>query len=262
MLSPYSNQFSSPLLPGNLQELIRVQAPGNKLAIAVTDIRSSRNSQEKSLEGMWLTDEELQQLNRFSFEKRRAEWLSGRICAKQAALELLNTGDDSKIMQPHDILIETNLAGRPHLRVKGGINGFSTIDISISHSHDMAVSIAGDGLCGVDIQLLNDTLFKVRHKYCVDSEAAILDNITDNHLQQLGRLWVSKEAVRKCLSPVQLLGFMEIRLERSSLEQDCHVLHFQLDHPFANIGTIAVATHVHDSYALAVCTVAPERLDA
>lgn len=262
MLSPYSNQFSSPLLPDNLQALIRAQAPENKLAIALTDIRSPGNSQEKSLEGIWLTDEERQQLNRFSLDKRRAEWLSGRVCAKQAALELLNTGNDSKILQPHDIAVETNPAGRPHLRVNNGINGFSNIDISISHSHDMAVSIAGHGLCGVDIQFLNDTLFKVRQKYCADSEAAILEDITDDQLQQLGRLWVCKEAVRKCLSPVQLLGFMEIRLERISLEQDCHVLHFQLGDPFANTGSIAVVTHIHSSYALAVCTIAPERLDA
>ena len=262
MLSPFSNQFSSPLLPDNLQRLIRAQAPGNTLAVAITDIRVSRNGQEKSIENIWLTDEELQQLNRFSFDKRRAEWLSGRICAKQAALELLNVADDSRVMQPHDIVIDTNLAGRPYLRVNSSINGFSDIDISISHSHDMAVSIAGRGLCGVDIQLLNDTLFKVRHKYCADFEAAILDDITDDQLLQLGRLWVGKEAVRKGLSSIQLLGFMEIQLERCTIEQDCNVLHFRLGDPFANLGTIAVATHVHSSYALAVCTIAPERLDA
>ncbi len=262
MLSPYSNQFSSPLLPDNLQQLISSRAPGNKLGVTITDTRPARNGQARNIENSWLTEQELQQLNRFSFDKRRAEWLSGRICAKQAALELLNGRDDFKVLQPQDIVIETNLSGRPHLRADDHLNGVSNIDISISHSHEMAISIAGHGLCGVDIQLLNDTLFRVRQRYCADFEAVILGDITDDELLQLGLLWVSKEALRKCLSSIKLLGFMEIQLEGSSLEQGYHVLHFRLEEPFSHAGSISVTTHAHGSYALAVCTIARERLDA
>jgi phosphopantetheinyl transferase len=262
MLTPYSNPFSSPLLPDSLQQLISSRAPGNKLAVTITDTRPAKNGQKKNIEDAWLTEQELQQLNRFSFAKRRAEWLSGRICAKQAALELLNGSNADHVLQPHDIVIETNHTGRPHLRPDGNITGISDIDISISHSHDMAISIAGNGLCGVDIQLLNDTLFRVKQRYCADFEAGILDDITGDEQLQLGLLWVSKEAIRKCLSSIKLLGFMEIKLEGSSIEQGYRMLHFNLEEPFSGIGSLSVTTHVHGTYALAVCSISRERLDA
>lgn len=261
MLSPYSHLPTSPLLPDSLQQLFSSRAPGDKLAVSISDTRPFRNGQEAEIASLWLTEDELRQLERFSFDKRRSEWISGRICAKQAALDFLNKRKDSSILEPHDIIINTSPSGRPYLRVNSQDNP-DNIDISISHSHEMAVSIAANGHCGVDIQHLNETLFKVRQRYCADFETAILDEISGDELLQLGLLWVAKEAVRKCLSSVRLVGFLEIKLEGISKEDGYHLLNFQLDDPFTNLGTLSVATHVHGTYALAVCTIARERLDA
>lgn len=261
MVSPQSQQDPLLVLPDALQHLIRSFAPGHLFAITETDTRPYRNGHEHEAVSRWLTPEELQHLDRYSFDKRRSEWLSGRICAKQAVLELLNREGWGEY-QAQDIVIETRASGRPYLRLdKPQVSG-TDIDISISHSHDMAVSIAADGYCGVDIQYLNDTLFKVKPRYCTDLESAILDEIGVNELHQLGLLWVSKEAIRKSLSSIDLLGFLDIRLEGMNREHGYQILNFYLGEPFSNIGTLSVVTHVYGSYALAVCTISRDRVNA
>jgi phosphopantetheinyl transferase len=261
MVSPQSRQDPAVFLPDNLQHLLRSHAPGHVFAITETDTRPYRNGREHEAAAHWLTPEEMKHLERYSFEKRRSEWLSGRICAKQAVLTLLNN-DYGEEFQAHDIIIETRPSGRPYLRIDTEQAVGTDLDISISHSHDMAVSIAADGYCGVDVQHLNDTLFKVKPRYCTDQESAILDEIGVDELHQLGMLWVGKEAIRKSLTSIGLVGFLEIRLEGLNREQGYRVLNFSLDHPFSNVGTLSVVTHVHGPYALAVCTINRDRVDA
>lgn len=261
MVSPQSQQDPVVFLPDTLQHLLRSFAPGHVFAIREADTRPFRNGKENEAAAQWLTPEELQHLKRYSFDKRRSEWLSGRICAKRAILELLNR-DDRGDYQAHDIVIETQPSGRPLLRLDRQPVSGAQIDISISHSHDMAISIAASGYCGVDIQLLNDTLFKVKPRYCTDLESAILDEIGVDELHQLGLLWVGKEAIRKSLSSIGLVGFLDIKLEGMSQEQGYRVLNFYLDEPFNNVGTLSVVTHVHGQYALAVCMINRDRVNA
>jgi phosphopantetheinyl transferase len=261
MVSPQSEQYPARFMPANLQQLLKSHAPEGLIALSETDTRPYRNGGELEAATQWLTEKELLDLSRFSFDKRRSEWLSGRICAKQAVLELLNN-ENSTRYQPHDIVIKTRNSGRPYLSIDKLPGSASGLEISISHSHDMAVSIAAKGYCGIDIQLLNDTLFKVKPRYCTDLEAAILHESGVDELHQLGLLWVSKEAIRKSLSSRGIIGFLDIGLESIHNEQGYHSLRFSLAEPFARVGTLSVLAHLHGSYALAVCTVSRDRVDA
>lgn len=257
-----NDHTTSPLLPENLQRFLKARAPGNRLGTAVADIGELFNGTEAQLASNWLTDVERQEFKRYSFPKRRAEWLSGRICAKQAIVGLLGSGDRARRIEPMDITIAIAPSGRPFCTFNGDEHRPPGLDFSISHSHGKAVGIAGEGLCGVDIQYLSDTLFKVKDRYCTEIETAILDITSLDELSQLGMLWVAKEAIRKCLSDTKLMGFLDMRLERIVPEHGCHVLHFQLDEPLVSAGTVSAAVHVHGRYALAVCTIDPARLNA
>lgn len=263
MLPSTTDLSSSPLLPETLKKLIISRAPGNSLSVTMIDNQPLRNGKEAEIASSWLSAGELQQMQNYGFEKRRTEWFSGRICVKQAVLNLLNGKNTEGALQPRDIIIENSPSGRPRLQVNDPHHPTSEIDISISHSHGRAVGLATDhGFCGIDIQHLNNTLFKVKRRYCTDIEAVILDGIPADELVQLGLLWVAKEAVRKCLSVIKLAGFHEMNLEQVSEEQGHHLLYFQPDPAFAEAGPITVATNFDGPYAIAVCTVSRERLHA
>ncbi len=247
------------LLPDTLRLFLRSQAPGNNLAAVVADTLDVDDQHLAQLASTWLTDQERDHLDRFSFAKRRSEWLSGRICAKRAVLDLLSS-QQAGSLDPLDISIHNNPKGRPSIDPAELPREIGTLDISISHSQGKAIGIAGCGLCGVDIQHLSDTLFRVKSRFCDDFEAALLETIMESDLVQLGLLWVGKEAIRKCFSDITLLGFLEIHLERITVEQGYRQFNFRLGGPLSRIGTVLATTHVHGAYALAVCTVDAVRL--
>lgn len=255
-----AGQTTSKLLPDNLRVFLRSRAPGNHLATSLSETLPVPEPQLPELASIWLTDEERQHLDRYSFSKRRTEWLSGRICAKRAVLDLLDGQTNGTVLRPLDIAIQVSPNGRPIAVIDPRIVAPPHLDISISHTHGTAIGIAGHGLCGVDIQYLSDTLFRVRSRYCDEIEVAILETVMESELAQLGMLWASKEAIRKCFSDITLLGFLDMRLERISTDQGYRLLTFHLAEPFSRLGSVSVTAHVHESCALAVCTVAGERL--
>ena len=262
MSAPTISPFSSPLLPDELIHILNDSAPCGNLSVAAIDAEIYLNGEEMRIASQWLSETEHSQLNRFSFVKRRSEWLSGRICAKQAVLDYLGERGGQSGLDPRKIRIEANPSGRPFLNISGLPAPAREVDISISHSHGKAVAIAGNGLCGVDIQYLSETLFKVKDRYCTDIETALLDVTSIEELAQLGLLWVAKEAVRKSLSGIALTGFLEIHLEGLRIEQGYHILNFRLEKPFSSLGTVSVTTNLHKSFALAVSTIARERVNA
>lgn len=260
MSAPAIPPFVSPLLPNELLHILKDSAPHGSLSVSAIDAETCLNGEEMKIASQWLSETEYSQLNRFSFDKRRSEWLSGRICAKQAVLDYLGRGKSD--LDPRKVRIEANPSGRPFLNISGLPATARDVDISISHSHGKAVAIAGNGLCGVDIQYLSETLFKVKDRYCTDIETALLDVTSIEELAQLGLLWVAKEAVRKSLSGIALTGFLEIHLEGLRMEQNYHILNFKLEKPFSSLGTVSVTTNLNESFALAVSTIARERVNA
>lgn len=258
MLSSSTDNPVHPLLPISLKKLISSRAPEEKLAVSMITIPPGLNGSEKEVAELWLTDEEQTQLGHYTFTKRKHEWLSGRICAKQATIDLLKTNNLSQTVSARDFSIISNPSGRPFLNLKSLPFRSSDIDISISHSHDMAVGLAGHGRCGIDIQLLGETLFKVKHRFCADVEIAILDQLAADELVQLGLLWVAKEAVRKCLSETRIVGFRELKLTLAAEDHGYYLLQFQPNLEGIIItpaNPLSVIAHHDDSYAIAICTI-------
>jgi phosphopantetheinyl transferase len=261
MLSNHYREISTPLLPDDLYHLLCRRAPGQALGLVLVDQLRVLNGNQAKLVDTWLTSEEKLQLERYTFEKRRNEWFLGRICAKQSTIELLAQRGITHL-EPLQISIEVGTSGRPYLKLPE-IEGLEHLpDISISHSHGKVIGLAGHCHCGIDLQLLTDTLFKVRDRFCSGPEMALLTDTTEDELSQLGMLWVAKEAIRKSLEHTRPAGFLTMRLNEVRPTQGFWLLNFHLDGHDAGTGSLSTVVHVSHRYCLGVCTIPGVQGDA
>ena len=115
----------------------------------------------------------LKQLDQFTNEKRKAEWMTIRYL-----LLKIHTEIDDIIYDAH---------GKPHFKN-------SSSQLSISHSHDMvAVSIHEKEACGIDIQLISDKIIRIKQKFLNTKE----QSVTNNSVEELTIYWSCKEALFK-----------------------------------------------------------------
>lgn len=155
----------------------------------------------------WLRGEELGQWREFANEKRRREWLAGRIAAKRAVGELSGRAEDGW----PDLAIGREEDGRPCLA-----GGDASLFLSISHSGGLAAALAADLPCGLDIQEPSPKLLRARGKFSSPAEEAIIQTALTGpalaEIERLALLWAAKEAIRKLVRVSPLLGLGEIRL--------------------------------------------------
>ena len=153
-----------------------------------------------------LSKKEMARLLSFASEKRRYEWLGGRMAAKDALVICLA---DGSLPEDIEILVEEN--GRPY--VVGGIG--KRPYISISHSGEYAVAVAVLSPCGIDVQAVKQTLVRVVDRFASSKEQEMLAMVLPTdwpQAKQLALLWSAKEAVRKMIDIEPLLGFSEMGL--------------------------------------------------
>lgn len=199
--------------------------------------------------------------NGYSFVKRRSEYLTGRICAKlaiQGYLSDLNrTQTALKAAELRAIEIANSKTGRPSPLFHDG-SGTVDLDISISHSGDYGLALVTRQKCGIDIQLQQESLLRVREKYCSENEYRLLESRLDtiNPLHRLGLLWASKEAAKKALSVRRMPGFNELTLIRMKENQkDSFTFSFRLEdnRQTGMPNTVTVVAGLFEKYSLAIC---------
>jgi phosphopantetheinyl transferase len=197
-------------------------------------------------------------LSGYKFPKRRSEYLTGRICAKIAVHELLNqTTAPSTFEKLSAIQIINTENGRPVICAHTQKNTTLKMDISISHSGDYGAALAAESPCGIDLQVRQDSLLKVKEKYCSEAEYRLLEtSLSETEtLTRLALLWAAKEAAKKALSHWQMPGFLD--LEVSELKNLTHYTAFTLN--ISNIKSQLMPTKVKviagmfKEYALAIC---------
>ncbi len=178
---------------------------------------------EANMLDCFLTDMEKKLFAAFTYEKRRMEWLAGRIAAKHAAIKLFSTSSPKQreIKDAEWIKWEVGAEenGRPFIVPKSG-----KPDISISHSSTIAVAMAATkGTCGVDIQKISPRIIKVEQKF-IDSQekefnkCACLAHLSAEKFMTL--VWSAKEALRKGSGHKSVIGFMEMKLNTVTAERD------------------------------------------
>jgi 4'-phosphopantetheinyl transferase len=197
-------------------------------------------------------------LGSFKLPKRRAQWLTGRLCAKEAIIGYCRKYLPHIQSPPGNALqIRNTSTGRPELRKNHLPAELQQLDISISHSGDYAAALVSDSVCGIDIQERSDTLGRVRDRFCSREEGCLLDlHIPGlDHLGRLSMLWAAKEAVKKAFSSDGMPGFLDFMLTGIKVAGVAgFVMHFsQANHPFLMRMPLQVAVTFFDDYALAVC---------
>ncbi len=189
------------------------------LGLASVDLHSLRKKivdvDDATVSSLWLNSTEQERFNAFRYEKRKVEWLGGRIAAKCAARQVLNNCSDLTGEQNwQDLFIATTDHGKPFLQHQLAGNKVKLPKISISHTSGLAVAMACSENCGVDIQQITPALERVQERFCSADEHDKLSVVVDRSgsQQALALLWSAKEAVKKAVTVQPLPGFMEITL--------------------------------------------------
>jgi phosphopantetheinyl transferase len=195
----------------------------------------------------WLSEEELQKHSSFKLKKRRDEWLSGRICAKLAAGQMQGF---SKQQEYSRITVVNVPGGRPALKYQG-VETPHNLDVSLSHSGNLAVALVATDYCGIDIQETTETLLRVKERFCSADDEHNMKSYFDVSAgaTELNLLWTAKEAIRKTLSHLKVPDFLALKLTGIDLiSKNLYILHF-LFHD-QKISTICGP---YMNYSLALC---------
>jgi len=182
---------------------------------------------------------ECTQLQKYRLPKRRSEYLTGRICAKMAMSDYLHlTLQDPPEM--NQIEIKNSEYGQPFIT-----------------SHQSA-AVAAQHRCGIDIQRQENSLIKVREKYCLEDDYRIVSRIIPEGGELLGLslLWSAKEAIQKRFSSENSMPtFLNICLQDGERKGNDNVLfYFSIPPSQGRQDTriITVAAGVFMNYAIAV----------
>ena len=202
----------------------------------------------------WLSTEEWDHFSHFKLEKRKREWLAGRICAKIAVQEYFSSHCHNRKMPAYtEFSIANSVTGRPLLI--WNTDELSGPDISISHSGSLALAIAAWTCCGVDIQKTRDALVRVRERFCTGREEDLLRSVMykDRPLMPLTLLWAAKEAAKKALSITEMPGFLDLVLARIARIGDEEWLFIFNQHQAHLPSEVRVVTTCYRDYGLGVC---------
>ena len=121
------------------------------------------------------SEEDLSQLNSFSGEHRKKEWLVSRILIK-------------KITQAKDAEIIYDEHHKPFLKN-------SKQCISISHSHDMLAVVIDSKETGIDIERIKPNILSIKEKFLSHAELKALEKA--HRAEELTLYWCVKESLYK-----------------------------------------------------------------
>lgn len=202
----------------------------------------------------YLDRQELATYRQFKYIKRQIEWLGGRLAAKKAVLRLEGQETSSSAMRQWVLL--TDKHGKPFFE-NTEPNRF---DLSISHSHDLALAMATKkGRCGLDIQKISPATIRVKEKFCSQSEQQIITRLTLPVADPAGGLtllWAAKEALRKARGGHPLTGFTAMQLTEVLPSADqCRLFTIMVGNE-----RYQLPTFFHDDYAIAWCIIPPPPL--
>ena len=142
-------KLQPPTATASLREVLGLSAAPELAMIRLDDLLAMQTND--SLDpARYLAQQELEKYLHFKYEKRRIEWLGGRLAAKKAALDHLDIPITEDTMRDWPVFADEN--GRPFFKSTADPG----ISLSISHSHDLASAIVVTGLaCGLDVQKIS-----------------------------------------------------------------------------------------------------------
>jgi 4'-phosphopantetheinyl transferase EntD len=126
--------------------------------------------------------------------------------------------------------------------------------ISISHSHGLALGLAAECPCGVDIQEVTGTLEKVKGRFVTPAEKNLLYACCPSSEKKgrgLGLIWSAKEAIKKASPLHPLPGFLELSLQKAEKKDGYQLEILFRKHNGKHSSIHRVFAVAYDSYTLA-----------
>ncbi len=234
----------------------KIYSYSGKLILSGVNLNVVDKNIKKDDNGVWaktfLLPHEYGRFQNFTFSKRKAEWLGGRIAAKYAGNRLLQgRGSLKKTNYWHELQVCQDEHGKPFLEIMSGHDQAPPPDISISHSAGYAFALATERPCGMDLQNITPRIITIQDRYMNEDEKRVIDQLNQiSGLQEIAGLtllWAAKEAVRKLHAIQPLPSFRNITLRKfSGSFQDGFCLHLK------NQNTIKAFGFFKDDYAFAI----------
>lgn len=136
-------------------------------------------------------------------EKRRREWLLGRVVVKDAVRRFLKDRYRLDLCLA-DIEIVADEHGRPTVAKEIVEQVGCRLSLSIAHAQGTAVAVAGESLnqqgMGIDVEYMRQDHQKLERNSLTATEQILLAAVPNSHRDEwLLRLWCAKEAVAKAL---------------------------------------------------------------
>lgn len=202
---------------------------------------------------------EQEQALSYRLPKRRNEFLAGRISARLALAQYWAAKGCHQVLPEVEIVNDSK--GRPWVKMElvPGEDNLPPPEISISHGGAYGAALATDAPCGIDLQEQQDTLLRVRDKYCSAEEDRILTAFLPEMAPpaRLSLLWTAKEAAKKACSCQWMPGFLDLRLDPPVQRQDgWYVFDLALTRAPENFllpAKLSVLATTFNAYGLAVC---------
>lgn len=174
-----------------IQNNIRSIINNENLSCSIVKI----GSEPENKEGLLCYKERLK-LNTLRSNKRKVEWISGRIAAKKA-LEKYNGDINSEVINRE--------SGQPYFP------DYPELTLTISHSKDYAVAVVSGCKVGVDIEVVDERPDSLTRFFYTVREKENLKNIKSSEKSRLmTEYWTRKEAYAKFLGVGGTIPFNSI----------------------------------------------------
>ncbi|WP_320113473.1 4'-phosphopantetheinyl transferase superfamily protein [Draconibacterium orientale] len=161
-----------------------------------------------------LTPVETARLATFKAEKRRKEFLASRLLLQQ-------------LLPESPEIVYRDKFGKPSLKD-------SSLNISITHSADLAAIIISDKNIGIDVEQIHRNIDKVVTRYASPEEIEFIENSNDPQFVKI-LLWAAKEAIFK-IAGIQGIQFNR-QIEITLFDYHAHSrFSGALKHPEKEIG--------------------------
>lgn len=170
--------------------------PRSGLAIVRSDALANADA--------WISDSERATAAGFRLDRRRDEWLLGRLAAKQLALEL------GLCTVPRECAVPTR-GVRPTLLIR---QKPTDLFLSLSHTEGVAAAAISPSPIGVDVQIERTVTPDATRFFLNDEESDLFDPHTGSPLLDL---WSAKEAALKAAGVER---YREVRLRADGMNRD------------------------------------------
>jgi phosphopantetheinyl transferase len=212
---PILSFFSGMIPLGDLQIHIKNERHRYTALINLEKLDNAMQPADAKIPDLLLTKAEQAYFKRFRYQKRKLEWLGGRVAAKAAILEFTARGSLLNKMQQLTILPDEH--GRPTADLP--VN----IALSISHSSKFAVALVSSRkTSGIDLQKISPKLPDLTDRFATAKDLSILAGlpVTADHVTRLTMLWAAKEALKKSILHDQPAIFSGIELRQATVVRD------------------------------------------